>query len=111
MATKYNHKDGEALVKAQIASGLSGSAYCREHGISYDALKYWCRKLGYSKPQRRKQNTAEKWARIEHITEADQECTTGQSITVSISNIRVEIPSGSTRKDITQVLGAVLEIC
>jgi transposase len=38
---------GRALVESWRASGLSGSAYCREHGERPQKLHYWRQRLGY----------------------------------------------------------------
>ncbi len=111
MSKKYNREDGKALVEAQLSSGLNGSAYCRKNSVSYDVLKYWYRQLGYTKQHRMTYQKEIEWAKIQAPVGTEQEPDTRRVITVKISNIRVEIPLGSIRKDISEVLGAVLEIC
>lgn len=38
---------GRALVEAWRASGLSGAAFCRQHGLRAQRLHYWRERLGY----------------------------------------------------------------
>ncbi len=40
-----NQRRWQAHVKAQAESGLNRSEYCKQHGLSYDAMTYWRRKL------------------------------------------------------------------
>lgn len=40
-----NKRRWQAHLSAQARSGLSRAKYCRDHGISYDAMTYWQKKL------------------------------------------------------------------
>ena len=41
-----NHSFWKAHISAVDRSGLSLAEYCRRHGLSYHAFRYWRRKLG-----------------------------------------------------------------
>lgn len=47
-----NQRRWQAHVKTQAESGLNRSEYCRQHGLSYDAMTYWQRKLTGNKQAR-----------------------------------------------------------
>ena len=42
---RLSAEEWQLHVQAMKESGLSRAAYCRKHGLSYDAFTYWCHKL------------------------------------------------------------------
>ncbi|MHB1483650.1 MAG: IS66 family insertion sequence element accessory protein TnpA [Saccharofermentanales bacterium] len=110
MEKKYKADEGKTLVQAQISSGINGSEYCRRNKISYEILKYWRKRLGYTKKQNKNKTQNNTWIKLE-IPETIKRKSTMNSISVKISDMTVEIPGGSLRKDIEQILDVVAKIC
>ena len=46
---RRNRGQWEAIIRSQEASGLSASAFCREHGVSYQSFCAWRKKLAEEK--------------------------------------------------------------
>ncbi len=115
-------KYGELIIREHLDSGKNGRRYCKENNISYESLKYWKRKLGYSKNNHKDPESHEnQWIKLEteKIQSSLEVISKPESvravlkenkeiaITIRILEVTVEIPSGSLQKDIEKVLCAV----
>jgi transposase-like protein len=110
------HKQNEELRLRQVneflESGMKAKDWCRENGVSADALRYWQRKF---EADGRVQS---KWIELSALTPnmintlpEPVPHTTAEPVTIKIVAITVEIVAGADPQDIKAALLTVASLC
>lgn len=103
---------------AFLASGLSGAAWCREQGLSYDQFRYWSKRVT---PETTAEPTAimPQWMALEVASEDEGETATAgedadkeaAALGVSVSIVKIDVRSGLDERTLTSVMRAVMASC
>jgi len=98
-------------IKMFQESGMSQRGYCREKGLSYEALKYHLRKNRTIETERslKKPDSSNRWLPITVIDEPSAVCTGG--IRFQISRMTIEVEKGFDAVQLANVLRTVGAAC
>ena len=93
-------------VQNLYASGLNKKAYSREHNISYDALKYWCRQFPNEDAQNKKTKVGGRLRIVQVKPQASPPNRAGQ-LRITFRDCVLDIEGQVNEQDLSAVIRAL----